>query len=372
MWIAATRQTQEVRPMLPIPVLVLASVIVLALILAAAWLQRQRTTAHLRCTALERDICRLSSQLADLRLSEARHELVERLADAGGFEWDLSNGRIQWSPTLERACGLRPGGFGGTFEDWRRLVHPEDLPRVAKSLGEAIAGRAEYGVVFRIVRSDGTHRWLSGRGRTLRDSSGRPFQIVGVNLDVTDLLQTAAVMQRADLPVDDDPLPSSSGDGAQAGHVELRSLITRAADSHASLLQAQGLSLSLSMPPGSVDFDADPTALDELVAVLLRHVMAAKRPGSTIHVDARIVGKFAILAGSAREVDRPDEVGPVRVATAAETDASPPIDLAGARQQAARLGGTLHVDVDGDSRFTLTLPLTPDVARVPLARVGSR
>jgi PAS domain S-box-containing protein len=358
--------------MIPMTVLALAGAVLLAMTLAVAILHRQRGTADLRRASLEREVCQLSTQLADLRLSEARHELVERLADAGGFEWDLSNGLIRWSPTLERMCGLRPGAFGGTFEHWRRLVHPEDLPRVAKSLGEAIAGRAEYGVVFRVVREDGSQRWLSGRGRTLKDSQGRPFQIVGVNLDVTELLQTVEVTRPAAVPVDDDPLPVQAAEGATSGRVELRSLVTRVADMAAPLLQARGLSLALSLPPGGVEFDADPAALDELVAMLLGHVAAKHRPGSTLHVDASVVGRFAVINGFARQVDRPAG-GPGKVQPdAGLQDGLPAIDVAGARHEAARQGGTLHVDAGGEGRFTLTLPLTPDVARIALARVGSR
>jgi len=358
----------------------LASAVVIALASLCLWCWRQWVEMKAARQSLQRQAADLARELAELRLADARHELVERLADAGGFDWDFATGRIRWSVTLERICGLPAGGFGGTFEHWRGLVHPQDLPRVAKSLGDAIAGRAEYEVVFRVVRGDGTQRWVSGRGRTLRDAEGRPFQLVGVNLDVTELLQPIDVV-RASLEPDPTSCGNDSG-GADTGvrplgqRIDLRALVAEVADRSASLLQARGLSLSLSLPPGGVEFNADPCQLPDLIDALLRRVAAGQPAGTTLHVEARVVGRWAVVTGYARELDRAGGGSAhaelrSRIAGDAHGDAAMAMPLSDARQVAAMHGGTLRLGAQGDAAFTLTLPLTPDAARVPVARVGS-
>ena len=46
---------------------------------------------------------------------------------------------FRWDPTLERLYGLEPGTFGGTFDDWATLVHPEDRQRLLDTVQRAMA-----------------------------------------------------------------------------------------------------------------------------------------------------------------------------------------------------------------------------------------
>lgn len=101
------------------------------------------------------------------------------------WDWDVATGRVEWSEGLEAACGLPPGGFDGTVEAFRALVHPDDQPRVETGISHALAGTAAYDTEFRMLRGDGGIRWVASRGTVLRDAAGRPVRFVGVDLDIT-------------------------------------------------------------------------------------------------------------------------------------------------------------------------------------------
>jgi len=101
------------------------------------------------------------------------------------WDWDIVAGRITWSEGLEEACGLPQGGFSGSVEAFRALVHPEDVARVECQLAAALAGTALYDTEFRMLRGDGSLRWVVARGTVLRDASGRPVRMIGIDLDVT-------------------------------------------------------------------------------------------------------------------------------------------------------------------------------------------
>lgn len=102
------------------------------------------------------------------------------------WDWDIATGTIEWSDGLEAACGLPPGGFGGTTEALRALIHPDDLPRVEAALGRALAGEALYEIEFRMCRPDGSMRWVAARGTVQRDGTGKPVRMVGIDLDATE------------------------------------------------------------------------------------------------------------------------------------------------------------------------------------------
>jgi signal transduction histidine kinase len=64
-------------------------------------------------------------------------------------------------------------------------VHPEDRAYVNQSWTDAIAGKGEYSVEFRVQWPDGSIHWLSSKGRLLRNNQGEPEHFVGVVMDIT-------------------------------------------------------------------------------------------------------------------------------------------------------------------------------------------
>jgi GGDEF domain-containing protein len=63
-------------------------------------------------------------------------------------------------------------------------VYPDDKDRVKRSLVKRSQGEVEE--VYRIVRSDGSIRWIKDRSFPVYDSSGKMYRIVGIASDITD------------------------------------------------------------------------------------------------------------------------------------------------------------------------------------------
>src|SRR5690606_20521101 len=115
-------------------------------------------------------------------------QLALAAGDLGTWDWEISTGRLEWSPSLETIHGLPPGSFAGTFEAFHADVHPEDQPVVLAAVQAVLAGESDdhYAATFRVVRPDGTHRWVNASGQLLRDADGRPERLLGVCGDVTE------------------------------------------------------------------------------------------------------------------------------------------------------------------------------------------
>jgi PAS domain S-box-containing protein len=65
-------------------------------------------------------------------------------------------------------------------------VHPEDVDLWRENVRACIEEGKEHRIDFRIVRPDGMIRWVGAYGNTVRDDNGKPVQMLGVVIDITD------------------------------------------------------------------------------------------------------------------------------------------------------------------------------------------
>jgi PAS domain S-box-containing protein len=132
------------------------------------------------------DITRQRQVEEAARAIEGRLRLAQQVARVGAFEWNIRTGVNTWTPELEAMYGLRPGGFGGTQPAWEMLVHPDDRAQAARSVATALETGAPVEGEWRVVWPDGSTHWLTGRFQVLRDETGEPLSLVGVNIETTE------------------------------------------------------------------------------------------------------------------------------------------------------------------------------------------
>lgn len=122
----------------------------------------------------------------DLRRNEEFLRIATEAARIGTFEYDPVSNSSKWSQGLEKLYGLPTGGYDGSYEQWKSMVFPNDLPNVEKHLREAINETGRFETEWRIVRPDGVTRWMAARGLVFRDYTGKPVRLLGVNIDITE------------------------------------------------------------------------------------------------------------------------------------------------------------------------------------------
>jgi PAS domain S-box-containing protein len=135
---------------------------------------------------IARDITK--QKLAEQALTESKERLKQALEAArmGTWEWNIQTGAITWSETLEPLHGLMPGTFGGSFEDFNELIHPEDRELLRQAVSQAIEQGTNYDIEFRVVWPDGSIHWIEGKGRAFKDETGKPVRMTGLAMDITD------------------------------------------------------------------------------------------------------------------------------------------------------------------------------------------
>lgn len=83
--------------------------------------------------------------------------------------------------------GYAPEEFLCREIDWRRVVHPDDLPGLKERFRTAVAAKEKtVRVEYRIVRRDGTQRWIEDSRRIIYDEDGRFSHVDGLLMDITE------------------------------------------------------------------------------------------------------------------------------------------------------------------------------------------
>ena len=99
------------------------------------------------------------------------------------------------SPQIEELFGYPVELWLDNAELWDRTVHPDDFELVTR--GEQLArDRGEpFELEYRIIRADGTVRWVLDQMHTLYDAQGKPLFEQGFLVDVTDRKESANLFQ---------------------------------------------------------------------------------------------------------------------------------------------------------------------------------
>ncbi|MBC7630465.1 EAL domain-containing protein [Aeromicrobium sp.] len=122
-------------------------------------------------------------------LQEREQQLAEarRLARVGSWEWDVAENRVSWSDELYRIFGLDRHEFDPTYESLIATVHPDDRPMLEGALARPLATHEEFVLRHRVVRPDGSVRFVEGRRAAVVDASGVVVRLYGTLQDLTDI-----------------------------------------------------------------------------------------------------------------------------------------------------------------------------------------
>ncbi len=124
------------------------------------------------------------------KVSEQRLRQAVRVSKIGIFDHDHLKNTIYLSPRQREILGWGPNG-PISLQDYIDLVHPDDVDWVKAAVRKSHdpAGDGSWNVQHRIIRRDGSVRWLSARSQTFFEGTGqarRPARTVGAVTDITE------------------------------------------------------------------------------------------------------------------------------------------------------------------------------------------
>ena len=137
-------------------------------------------------TTTIRDITHRKRAEEALQKIQASLAKAQRLTHFGSWDWDITKNEISLSEEIYKIFGLPPEEFGGSYEEFLSLIHPEDRDTVKSSVSRVLSKNLPFGLNYRVVRPDGTVRVVQSHGEVYFDEEGRPLRIVGTVQDVTE------------------------------------------------------------------------------------------------------------------------------------------------------------------------------------------
>jgi PAS domain S-box-containing protein len=121
---------------------------------------------------------------AALRESEERfRQMAEQIGEGFWMSDPAKRQMIYVNPAYEQICGHTCASLYMDPHAFLAAIHPEDRERVLAAIPKQVAGR--YDEEYRIVRPDGSIRWIHDRAFPIRNTQGAIERIAGIAADIT-------------------------------------------------------------------------------------------------------------------------------------------------------------------------------------------
>lgn len=118
--------------------------------------------------------------------SEQRHQFALDATQDGIWDWDVSSGRVVFSPHWFTMLGYQANELQHQFETWLNLLHPEDSNSAESTVARHLQDGTPFEMEFRLRTKNGAWRWVMARGKVVeRDEQGNALRMVGTHVDIT-------------------------------------------------------------------------------------------------------------------------------------------------------------------------------------------
>ena len=238
--------------------------------------------------AIVEDITSCKEAERALQKSELQfRQMAETIQEVFWLTSAVTHALLYISPGFERVWGRTCEELYADSRIWMAAILPEDLPRVRRDL-EKMGGGQAIDMEYRIMRPDGTLRWISDRGYPLRDDTGAVTIVTGVASDITErklaqqaikkyahrlIVQEEDLRKRIAMELHDDIGQVLAALGLNLAHLGNHLQEGAGADIRAVLEDSRQLTKEISRSVRNLMVEMRPTQLDEygLAAAIRSH-----------------------------------------------------------------------------------------------------
>lgn len=155
-----------------------------------------RSGAPLRMVGTACDVSERKAEEARANEALERLALAQSNAGAGIWDLDMENDRLQLCARSREMHGLSSNCADAlTDAQWSACLHPDDVARAREALSVAVKTRSSLCIRYRTIAVDGRQRWVLGLGNLVPVSRDRVARFVGLNLDVTESMESTLALQ---------------------------------------------------------------------------------------------------------------------------------------------------------------------------------
>jgi PAS domain S-box-containing protein len=119
--------------------------------------------------------------------AKIRYELASKASTIGIWEWNMEKNTIVWDETMQKLYQRNISNSVDQYGEWKLSLHPEDYEYQDSLIKETLLGKKDYNTKFRIILPNtGKIRFIKAIAQVIRNKSGKPVKMVGINYDVTE------------------------------------------------------------------------------------------------------------------------------------------------------------------------------------------
>jgi diguanylate cyclase (GGDEF)-like protein/PAS domain S-box-containing protein len=115
----------------------------------------------------------------------------------GVWDWDLLSDTQTHSQRWEEILGYSGAEVLGGYEEFVRMVHPDDITHIQQAVRDYLDGSArEYITYLRMRHKNGSWVWIMSHGMIVsRDANGKPLRMIGTHTDISAYKQSEAQLR---------------------------------------------------------------------------------------------------------------------------------------------------------------------------------
>jgi PAS domain S-box-containing protein len=147
---------------------------------------------------ISRDISRRRQLESEIQDSEKRYRIVAEQTGQMIYDWDVTNGEIEWVGAIERITGFDTSAYQGVnIEVWESMIHEAERAATLAVLDQAARAEGHFSMEYRLQRKDGSFVWVEDTGLFLKDETGTVVRMLGSMKDISRRRVNAELLQSA-------------------------------------------------------------------------------------------------------------------------------------------------------------------------------
>lgn len=109
----------------------------------------------------------------------------------GIWDWNIKNNSIFFSDVWKEMLGYKVHEIKNIMEDWKKLVHPNDLNKLEHKLDLLYKNEIDsFLLEYRMRCKSGKYKWILDRCKVItKDENDEPIRIIGIHEDIDDRKQ---------------------------------------------------------------------------------------------------------------------------------------------------------------------------------------
>lgn len=151
-----------------------------------------------RMIGAHNDLTAMMKVQDELKKKEAVLDLLCTTALDGFWDWNMKTNEDFLSARWKKSLGYEEADIENTVEAWISLLHPDDIPKAMEAVKRHMEEGAEYNIVLRYKRKNGTWAHMLAQGVAQKDEDGNWARMFGTHTDVSYLEDARAAREASE------------------------------------------------------------------------------------------------------------------------------------------------------------------------------